>query len=48
MQKIPVFNRIESDLFGQSAAGTRIPGPFIDQNDSRVRSVDPRRQHQAQ
>jgi len=47
LQKLPVFNRIESDLLGQSAEGTRFPGPFNDPGDSQARPADPRRYHPA-
>ena len=48
LQKVPVFNRIESDLFGQTAEGTRFPGPFIEQKELRAQPVDPRRYHPVQ
>jgi hypothetical protein len=43
LQKVPVFNHIDSDFFGQSTEASRIPGPFNDVGSSRTRSIDPRR-----
>jgi hypothetical protein len=43
LERVPVFAGIESDLFGQTTAATRLPGPFAELDAGSVRQVDPRR-----
>ena len=43
LQKVPAFNRIDSDLFGATTGPQRPPGPFADLGTARARSVDPRK-----
>ncbi|MEO8018827.1 MAG: right-handed parallel beta-helix repeat-containing protein [Pseudomonadota bacterium] len=43
LQDEPVFNHIDSDLFGQTTGETRPPGPFTKLDAAGVRSADPRR-----
>jgi hypothetical protein len=36
------FKGIDSDFFGHTASGERMPGPFKDMSSMGVRNVDPR------
>ncbi len=44
--KVPVFDHIDSDLFGNRTRSKRYPGPLSDFGRSRVISIDPRHQTQ--
>ncbi len=38
----PVFKGIDSDFFGHTISGERMPGPFKGLSSTGVRNVDPR------
>jgi hypothetical protein len=40
--KAPLFNSIDTDLFGKSTGQTRLPGPFADLEGYKQKSIDPR------
>jgi len=42
LPKMPVFGGIDSDITGQTTGTPRMPGPFADLDNAKVRLVDPR------
>ena len=42
LQRIPVFNHLDIDMFGQTTGALRQPGPFAEFDTERVRPADPR------
>ena len=42
LPKVPAINQIETDILGQRAGETRVPGPLADPGAKRVWKVDPR------
>jgi hypothetical protein len=44
LKPLEIFREIDTDFFGKTATGTRLPGPFNDLGEGfKARSVDPRR-----
>jgi len=48
LQRVPVFNHLDLDMFGQTTGALRQPGPFAKFDTQRVRSADPRHTLRAQ
>jgi hypothetical protein len=42
LPSVPVFNQIDTDMFGKTTGVRRMPGPFVDPGASPTRRVDPR------
>jgi hypothetical protein len=40
--RMSVFNQIDSDMLGNAAGGTRVPGPLADPGAKRIWQLDPR------
>jgi hypothetical protein len=43
LPSVPVFGKIDTDLFGKTATDKRVPGPFVDPGTGVTRRVDPRK-----
>jgi hypothetical protein len=42
LQRVPVFNHLDIDMFGKTTGALRQPGPFAEFDMERVRKADPR------